>query len=253
MSTVETLVGRIGWHELVTPNVEQAKEFYGKLLGWETEVFKPGEVDYTVINVNGRGHGGFLPSEQAGGAPPHWLAYVHVENAADIAKRAKSAGGSVMNGPMDIPEVGTIVVIGDPQGAVIAAISGTPDSDMPVPEGAFVWDELSTSDVEAAKSFYESLFGWTAEDTDMAGMGTYTIFQRGERQIAGAMHTMPGDPSPPHWQTYISVDDVDGTTAKARELGATVYVEPTDIPGMGRFSVIADPTGAVVGLYHSSS
>src|SRR5439155_19362611 len=144
MSTVETLVGRIGWHELVTPNVEQAKEFYGKLLGWETEVFKPGEVDYTVINVNGRGHGGFLPSEQAGGAPPHWLAYVHVENAADIARRAKSAGGSVMNGPMDIPEVGTIVVIGDPQGAVIAAISGTPDSDMPVPEGVFVWDELST-------------------------------------------------------------------------------------------------------------
>ena len=55
------------------------------------------------------------------------------------------------------------------------------------------------------------------------------------------MHTMPGDPSPPHWKTYIGVDDIDGTTAAARDLGATVLVEPTDIPGMGRFSIVADP------------
>jgi uncharacterized protein len=252
MSTVETAVGRIGWHELVTSDVEQAKDFYKKLLGWEVEVFKPGEFDYQIINVDGQGHGGFLPSEQlAPEAPPHWLAYVHVENAETTASRAKASGGAVVSGPTAIPDVGTIVVVADPQGAVIAAIQAAGDG--PVAEGVFVWDELLTTDVEAAKSFYESLFGWTAEDMDMAGAGTYTIFQRGEKQIAGAMTKLGADTRPPRWQTYIGVEDVDATAEKARGLGATVFVEPTDIPGIGRFALIADPTGAVVGLYRSTS
>jgi uncharacterized protein len=251
MSTVETAIGRIGWHELVTPDVRRAQEFYGELLGWETEVFKPGEVGYQMIKSGDQSHGGFMPSDQAGGAPPHWVAYVIVENADETAKQAKAAGGQVLHGPMAIPDVGTIVVLQDPQGAVIAAISG--EAGGPLPQGVFVWDELSTSDVEGAKSFYEQLFGWSAEDTDMAGMGTYTVFQRGETQLAGAMHSMPGDPSPPHWTTYVGVDDIDATTDKARSLGATIHVEPTDIPGTGRFAIIADPTGAVVGLYRSSS
>ena len=251
MSTVETAVGRIGWHELVTGDVERAKAFYGKLLGWEVEVFKPGEFDYQMISSGGTAHGGFLPSEQlAPGAPPHWLAYVYVESAEDIARRAKAAGGSVIHGPTTIPEVGTIVVVADPQGAAIAAIQGAGET--PVAEGVFVWDELLTTDVGAAKGFYESLFGWAAEDMDMGGMGTYTIFQRGERQIGGAMAKPAADPSPPHWLTYIGVDDVDAAADRARGLGATIHVEPTEIPGKGRFAVIADPTGAAVGLYRSS-
>jgi predicted enzyme related to lactoylglutathione lyase len=253
MSTVETAIGRIGWHELLTPDVEASKAFYGKLLGWETEVFKPGDLNYQMISSGGTAHGGFLPKDQfAPQAPPHWLAYVYVENAGQTASKAKAGGGDVVFGPQEIPEVGTILVVTDPQGAAIAAIQPASVGDMPMPEGVFVWDELSTTDPEAAKDFYGSLFGWETEDTDMGGM-TYTIFQRGERQIAGAMAKMPNDPSPPHWTTYIGTDDVDATTAKARDLGATVHVEPTDIPGIGRFSVIGDPQGAVVGLYRSST
>jgi predicted enzyme related to lactoylglutathione lyase len=252
MSTVETLVGRIGWHELVTPGVAKAKAFYTKLLGWETETFQPGEMDYEMVKVNGRNHGGFMSSDQTGGAPPHWIAYVLIKDAEKTAAAAKKAGGKVVHGPQEIPEVGTFVVVADPQGAVIAAISGESPTEG-VPEGVFVWDELSTTDVEGAKGFYEAVLGWTSEDADMGGMGTYTIFQKGERQIAGAMHKMPGDSSPPHWLTYIGVDDIDGTTKKARDLGATIYVEPADIPGIGRFSIIADPTGAAVGLYRGES
>src|SRR5258708_36354331 len=111
-----------------------------------------------------------------------------VESADAIAKQTKAAGGEIVHGPMEIPEVGTIVVVKDPQGAVIAAINGSGDGDMPLPQGVFVWDELATTDVEGAKRFYEGLFDWTSEDTDMAGMGTYTVFQRGEQQIARAMH-----------------------------------------------------------------
>jgi uncharacterized protein len=251
MSTVETLVGRIGWHELVTKDVEAAKAFYGQLLGWEYENFEP--MNYPMIKSGGQNHGGFMASDQLGmDVPPHWLAYVIVEKADATAKKAKAEGGDVVSGPMEVPDVGTIIVVKDPHGAVIAAISPSGD-EAPSPQGVFVWDELATSDVEAAKGFYESLFGWTAEDSDMAGMGTYTIFQKGEQQIAGAMHSMPGDPSPPHWTTYIGVEDIDATTDKVRGLGGTIYVEPTDIPGMGRFSIIADPTGAAVGLFQGTT
>jgi len=124
MSTVETLVGRIGWHELVTPDVAKAKAFYTELLGWETETFQPSGMDYELITVGGQSHGGFLASDQVGGAPPHWVAYVLVESAEKTATAAQKTGGKVVHGPQEIPEVGTFVVVSDPQGAVIAAISG---------------------------------------------------------------------------------------------------------------------------------
>jgi predicted enzyme related to lactoylglutathione lyase len=253
MSTVETAVGRIGWHELLTDDIAGAQEFYSKLLGWETQVFKPGEFDYQMITSGGVGHGGYLPKEQfAPEAPTFWLAYVYVQSVDEIASRTKAGGGTIVAGPMEIPEVGTILVVADPFGATIATMQ--PFGEAPLPQGVFAWDELLTSDVEESKGFYESLFGWSTEDMDMGGMGTYTIFRLGDQQIAGAMLSPAQDPSPPHWQTYIGADDVDATTAKARDLGASILVEPMDIPGnMGRFSVIADPTGGVVGLYRSSS
>ena len=253
MSTVETAVGRIGWHELLTRDVEAAKAFYGRLLGWETEVFKPGEMGYEMIKSGEQTHGGYLSLDEfAPQAPPHWIAYVVVEDADEIASKATAGGGQVVHGPQEIPEVGTIVVLLDPQGAAIATIQPVTEGGMTIPQGVFVWDELATTDVEAAKDFYADLFGWKTETMDMQGT-PYTVFQRGESQIAGAMTKMPQDPSPPHWTTYLGVDDIDGTAKKAGELGATVYVEPTDIPGVGRFAIIGDPTGAVAGLYRASA
>ena len=75
---VGTRVGRFVWHDLATGDVERAKEFYVDLLGWEIEVFKPGEMDYPMISSGGIQHGGFGPTQ--GGAPPHWMGHVHVED-----------------------------------------------------------------------------------------------------------------------------------------------------------------------------
>jgi predicted enzyme related to lactoylglutathione lyase len=252
MSTVETAIGRIGWHELLTKDVEKAKSFYTELFGWGVESFKPGEVDYEMISADGKTHGGFLSVDEiAPGAPTHWIAYVVVDDADEVSSAAEANGGRTVFGPTVIPDVGRIVVIADPKGAVIAAIG--PFGEAPRPEGVFVWDELLTTDVEEAKRFYGAVFGWTTSEMDVGGgAGPYTLFQAGEAQVAGAM-TKPGE-APPMWMTYIGTDDVDVTTEKARGLGATVYVEPMDIPTIGRFSVIADPTGASVGLFqpHSS-
>jgi len=110
--------------------------------------------------------------------------------------------------------------------------------------GAFSWSELMTTDIEAAKAFYAKLFGWTLEDMTMEGM-SYTVIKAGDKEVGGMMATPPeAEGSPPMWGTYVTVDDVDGIAQSALELGATVVVEPRDIPDVGRFCVIRDPQGA---------
>ena len=112
--------------------------------------------------------------------------------------------------------------------------------------GAFSWSELMTTDVEAAKAFYTQLFGWTLEDMQMEGM-TYTVIKAGGREVGGMMGTAPeAAGTPPMWGTYVTVDDVDSVARTATGLGATLMVEPRDIPGVGRFCVIRDPQGAFI-------
>lgn len=247
MSTgVQTAVGKFVWHENHSPNVDQAKSFYTELLGWETETWKPGEMDYSMIKVGDQMHGGFWKAE--GGTPPMWLGHVLVEDVDETARRAEGAGGRILEGPMDVPEVGRFALIADPQGAVVSAYA--PQGEGGSGEGTFVWDELMTTDVEGAKSFYGEVFGWTAQDMEMGEMGTYTIFKRaGDADAGGCMPTPPGVEAPPHWLPYVATSDVDATAARANELGGTVVQEPLDIPSVGRIAIVRDPAGAVFGLW----
>ena len=114
--------------------------------------------------------------------------------------------------------------------------------------GTFCWNELATSDREAAKRFYTELFGWTPSEAQF-GPTTYTTFKSGARAIAGMMQMSPecGE-TPPHWMAYVAVDDVDEIVRRVWELGGRICVPPTDIPSVGRFSVINDPTGATLSI-----
>jgi uncharacterized protein len=248
---VQTKVGTFIWHENQSTDVEKAKSFYTELLGWQTEAF-PGEMDYTIIKVGDTGHGGFMAAQE--GAPSHWLGHVLVEDPDEIARRAEAAGGRVLFGPQDIPEVGRFALISDPQGAIVSAFAPRPQGDGEPGGGVFVWDELHTSDTAGAKSFYGEVFGWAARDEDMGGGTIYTMFSTPSGTDAGGCFPLEeGMQAPPHWLVYIGTDDVDATTARAKELGATIFVEPADIPSVGRFSVIQDPTGAVFGLFKPTS
>jgi len=249
MSTgTQTVTGTFVWHDHMSGDSPAAQGFYSKLFGWSYTPFETDQGEYPMITTNGQQHGGFGPAHM--GAPPHWIGHVLVDDADAAGARAESAGGQVL-AAMDIPEVGRFAVIKDPQGAVISAFA--PQGEAQVPEGAFVWDELHTSDIEAAKTFYPAVFGWTLNEMDMGEMGTYVLFQAGGVDRAGAMQQMANDPSPPHWLTYLGTDDVDATTAKAKDLGGQVYMDPMDIPNIGRFSIAADPTGAAFGIYKPAS
>jgi predicted enzyme related to lactoylglutathione lyase len=114
-------------------------------------------------------------------------------------------------------------------------------------QGDWFWHELITPDPQKAGEFYGKLLGWKTTDMPMANGMTYTLWQRAGQNHGGMMKPpMPG--IPPHWETYVKVDDVDAIADRVPRLGGMVHVPPTDIPNVGRFAVIGDPTGAVLAV-----
>ena len=122
-------------------------------------------------------------------------------------------------------------------------------------QGAFVWYELMTSDPAAATAFYTQVVGWTAADSGMPGM-QYTLVSAGPSQVAGIM-ALPDEAramgAVPGWEGYIAVADVDAAAARIAAAGGKTYRPPADIPGVGRFAVMADPQGATFMLFRGAT
>lgn len=120
--------------------------------------------------------------------------------------------------------------------------------------GLFVWYELMTGDVTAAKAFYAAVVGWNMQDVPMPG-ATYTVLSAGDTQVGGLM-ALPADARAAGvtacWVGYVAVEDVDAAAVRVQELGGAVHRAPADIPGIGRFAVVADPTGATLHLFRSA-
>jgi predicted enzyme related to lactoylglutathione lyase len=245
--------GRFVWHELHTGDRPKAQKFYATLVGWEIKevAMGPGEA-YGLCLLGGKDIAGITKSMAPAHVPPHWLPYIGVDDVDASAAKATELGGKVLGAPMDIPNVGRFAVLADPLGAAFAIHTHhTPYPEEPARPAAssFCWEELISTDPEAAATFYASLFGYTVESMDMGPMGTYRILKSGDRQRAGIMKVPAGAPPQSHWLTYILVADVDTSTRNAGELGAKTLVEPRDIPGIGRFSLLSDPTGAAIALF----
>ena len=244
-------LGRFVWYDLMTKDVESAKQFYTELLGWRIE---RADVAYDMIHVGETGIGGMALLEGPGteGVPPHWIAYVGTDDVEACCKRVEAAGGTVRVPPTKIPSgVGRFAVIADPKDAVISAFEASEELDLPSQPQlhTFTWNELHSDDPEGAKAFYGEVFGWSFKSSDMGPMGTYHHVQVGDIDIGGMMALPPDAEAPPAWMPYISVENVDELASKAESLGASTFVAPQDIPGVGRFSVHADPTGATFAFY----
>ena len=116
------------------------------------------------------------------------------------------------------------------------------------PPGTFSWIDLATTDVESAKAFYGGLFGWQYDDRPMGEGMNYSMAQIGGDSVAALVEQTTGD-APPHWNSYITVDDVDATAGRVGELGGTAVGEPFNVFDAGRMAAISDPTGAFVALW----
>lgn len=241
--------GTFSWVDLVTRDANAAKQFYGALLGWSFDDL-PG---LSMARLNGQAVAAIIPR---GNERAYWNIYVAVDDIEATTRKAAASGGKVIEEPFEIPGAGRTAVVKDPSGAAIAFWQGTGHIGAGVKNepGALCWNELFTTNSAAAGKFYTDTFGWQTETMDMGPEGTYTLFQRpgqGKAENVGGMADMPpGLPGvPSHWLAYFQVTDVDASTRKARELGAKVVKEPTDIPHVGRFSLLHDPQGAGFALF----
>lgn len=262
MATEETrqadrkpLPGKFVWFEHVSRDAKKAQKFYDEVLGWRVEAFPFGGSTYDTILA------GATPDTMIGGyaepasdrQKPHWISYVSVEDVDAAAKAAAANGGKVIEAPHDLPSVGRAARIADPQGAELyvfksdAGDPADPPATEPPPARRFFWNELHTTDPERAVSFYEKVFGFTRQTMDTGPAGNYYILAKDGVSRAGVTGHLPAGVSP-HWLPYVEVDDPDATIARARKLGAKIPVAPEDIPGVGRFGVVEDPTGAVLAV-----
>jgi uncharacterized protein len=242
--------------ELATTDQNAAKKFYTQLFDWSISEHPigPGGL-YTLFQIDGRDvASAYTMQKEQQGIPPHWDLYITVESADASAARSRELGGKVHAGPFDAMEYGRMAVLQDPTGAFFCVWQpktaiGIAMADVP---GTLCWADLSTPEPEKAKQFYEGLFGWKliASERDSSG---YLHIKNGEEFIGGVPPTSHRDPhTPAHWLAYFLVEDVDASTNKATELGARTYVPPMTIPNAGRFSVLADPQGAVFSVFQPS-
>lgn len=244
--------GNFCWFELTTSDQKGATEFYTKLFGWNNVDNPLGDGGvYTMLRLDDKDVGAlYQPGPEHPAAPPHWAAYVAVESADEAAAKVTELGGEVILPAFDVFDVGRMAAFKDPTGAILFLWQPKAHlgADLVNAPGAACWVELMTGDAAKAKAFYTELFGWSTKESEFM---EYTEWINGGQPIGGMM-PMKGEEFagvPPHWLVYFMVNDVDATTAMAKELGGNIHVPPTDIPKTGRFSLLQDPQSAYFAVF----
>jgi predicted enzyme related to lactoylglutathione lyase len=248
--------GRFLWHELLTTDPDAASRFYGGFAGWETMRWEQDSA-YRLLATAGVPIAGLLSlsaEDRARGGAARWLTYVGVPDVDAAVRIATGMGATVRSAPQDVPTVGRMAELSDPQGAVFSVYTPAGDqvpADAPTP-GDFSWHELVTSNWQAAWEFYSQLFGWEYDSSfDMGPAGTYWMFRRpGARRALGGMYTkQPDDPGPPYWLPYVLVASADRAVEVAMRDGGRVLHGPADVPGGDRIAVGSDPQGAAFAVH----
>jgi predicted enzyme related to lactoylglutathione lyase len=243
--------------ELATTDQTAAKTFYSTLFGWVATDFPMGpEAFYTMFALDGGRLTGATftlgAEERAARIGPHWQLYIAVDDADATARHAEELGGKLMHPAFDVMNFGRMAVIQDPTGAYFSVWQARDHKGMGIygENGALCWADLQTRDREKAMAFYGGLFGWQftpGKDKDANG---YLHIRNGEQFIGGLPEPRTMPPGvPAHWLAYILSPNCDAQTAKAQELGGRVLVPAMTVEGQLRFSVLADPQGAVFALF----
>jgi uncharacterized protein len=245
--------GTFSWTDLTTTDQDGAKAFYTELFGWDVEDNPMGDgMVYSMMLIDGKAVAAISPQPQQQremGAPPMWNSYVTVDDADASAERAKELGANVHAPPFDVMDAGRMAVVQDPQGAFFEVWQPKDNigASLVNGPGMLSWNELGTTDVEAAGKFYSDLFGWTTSTMDMGGT-PYVVVSVDGHSNGGIRPAMPPD-TPPFWLAYFGTDDLGGSVAKISELGGNVLQPPMEIGEGNRIAIAMDPQGAAFALY----
>ncbi|MFB7914372.1 VOC family protein [Streptomyces sp. NPDC056061] len=237
------------WVELSTSDIPAATSFYAALFGWRPETDPREEAGgYTMAHLGNARVAALSPIYQPG-QPTAWTVSFACENTDAAAEAVRSAGGSLLVGPMDVFDQGRFAVVADPSGAVFAlwqarAFAGAERLNDP---GALGWVELVTHEAAPALAFYPAVLGWTVNTASKS----YPQWGVAGQDFGGMviMDDRFAPDAPPHWVPYFAVRDVDATAATAQGAGGEPLMPPTNVPGGPRIAVIRDPQGAVFGIH----
>ncbi|MCH5645218.1 VOC family protein [Gordonia sp. ABSL49_1] len=247
------------WFDLMSSEPDKAAEFYGALFGWEAEDANPDFGGYRNFVKNGHRVAGMGPVMDPNGPSDVWSVYLHTDDPDATVKAVEAAGGSIMVPPMDVGDMGTMMVAVDTAGAVIGFWK--PNTHPGFVEwgehGTPYWFECQSKDYAKSLEFYRSAIGarieeiGTGGDPDAIGPDHYGQVFVGENSYSGIMDSVKLFPPevPSFWQVYVCVDDVAATVKQAEGLGAGVLMAGEETP-YGTLAALTDPFGAVFCLGH---
>jgi predicted enzyme related to lactoylglutathione lyase len=247
--------GRFVWYELMTTDIEAAKAFYAKVVGWGTQNASIPNLHYTLFTARGASVSGLMDlSEEARkmGVKPSWIGYVGTNDVDATADRIQRLGGIVHVPPKDIPNISRFSIVADPQMATFGLLKWLePGRDQPVELGApgrVGWYELLAGDWEKAFAFYSALFGWQKADAvNIGSIGTYQLFSAGEHTIGGMLTKPPIVPAP-FWLYYFNIGDVDTAIRRVQTAKGQIINGPLEGSGGHWIVQCADPQGAMFAL-----
>ncbi|MEX1033362.1 MAG: VOC family protein [Cellvibrionaceae bacterium] len=248
--------GEFIWYELMTRDPDAAKSFYDEVVGWNIGEQMPGDMDYRMIAAGEEYVGGVFGltddmCEQ--GARAAWLGYVGVDDVDATAAKLQELGGSLLMPAMDLPDVGRIAMVADPQGVPFyimrgAVEDGTSTAFKPMANGHCSWNELTTSDQGSALSFYGQLFGWESKEAmSMGEAGEYKLLEHHGTQF-GAISPLMNEGQPSIWTYYFHVPDIEAAKGKVEARGGKIAYGPHEVPGGEYIIISADPEEVLFAL-----
>lgn len=237
--------GQIVWHDLITDDVESAKDFYGTLFEWKFQQYK----NYTLARNGSRPIAGIvqLKNESDERSSSGWIPYFSISDVDDTTYWIQSVGGKILKGPGEMGKRGRYATVADPLGAPIVVLrskDGDPH-EKEIRPGDWLWDELWTSDVEAALDFYQRLGNYAAEQIDTDGTGGYWVLLDNQERYQSGITKTPFDGLPSQWVPVIRVGEPMDVANRAVSLGGEVIIQPNHPLSNGRIALIKDPVGGI--------
>jgi uncharacterized protein len=235
------------WVDLGVGDIPKAMAFYSGLFGWDIQQGGPETGGYSMAHAGGRAVAGIGPKMGPPEAPSAWTTYIAAADTDATAARIKGAGGQLMMDPMDVMDVGRMLVAADTTGAVFGAWQARAHTGVQLANvpGTLTWSEQMSRDFEGAKAFYAAVFGYEFGDMSADGFSYATLLLAGHEVggIGGYPADVPAE-VPAAWSTYFGTADTDASVAKATQLGGSVVRPASDSP-YGRMATVADNQGAV--------
>lgn len=250
----ESVRGRLLWYELLTNDMKGAERFYSAVVGWTVAPFEGSSQPYDMwMRGSNDAVGGVMGLPEGMNYPPHWGMYIGVPKLEEAVSRIDRLGGSALSPVIEVPTVGRMRTMKDPQGATFSIYEPASPPQKPEAEpeiGDVSWIELYTTNWEGALKFYADLFRWRPFDAvDMGEMGKYQMFGKSV-PLGGMMNKPPSLAQvPPHWALYFRVSDVHAGAERVKANGGQVLNGPHEVPGGDWIVNCQDPQRAYFSLH----